>query len=229
MAGNNLATARHDLQRWHERLDTSGIFRSRNRFWVRLAATVAVAAEIVSSGDKILSFDAERVTTWLIDEMKERLEIAVEMSDAWHIDALARFLEDNSQNQLGVSGPFVPGQTGADIFLKPTRELRVRTERSTARMYISRPALRDWCVKHGMNLRDMIKAMIAEWFCLNQSKNLTLGAGTDYAGARVRCLEINTLHARMSGLAVGGGGDVVPFARPERRDRYDDEYKDVPF
>jgi hypothetical protein len=74
-------------------------------------------------------------------------------------------------------------------------------------------ALRDWCVKRGVNLREFIAELSEAGVCLNQWKYVTLGAGTDYTSARVRCLEIDGNHEKVSGLFGDESADVLPFRR----------------
>ena len=223
----NIAAARHELERWYSQIEKAGAFTTEHRFWMRLAATVAVAAEIVTSGEKILSFDAARVVKWLVDQMVARIGVSTK---DWAFEALGQFINASQTNQIVVEGPFLRGQTAGYVFVKPTRELHIRRERDGGKVYIDRQALRGWCVKRGINMRELTNDLFDAGVCLNQSKNVTLGAGTDYSSSQVRCIEVDGLHEKVSGLFRGESADVLPFKRPvdpNNDDRYggvSDEY-----
>jgi hypothetical protein len=223
----NVAAARHELEKWHSRIEQSGPFTTEHRFWIRLAATVAVAAEIITSGEKILSFDAERIVKWLVDQMAERVKPKSE--DEWALDILGQFVNQHSQNQIVVDGPFIPGQTAAYIWVKPTRELYIRKERDGGKVYIDREALQNWCVKRGINTREFIENLINNGVCVDQWRKVTLGAGTDYTSMRVRTLQIDGQHPKVSGLFHTESADVVPFRRREHPNSDEDLEVDMPY
>jgi hypothetical protein len=134
--------------------------------------------------------------------------------------------------QIVVDGPFFPGEVGGTVHVKPTKELLIRRERQGGKMYISKDALKSWCVKKGVNMREMINLLAAEDVLLSKAKTITLGAGTDYATTRVTCIEIEGYHSKLGNMfRPESKADVLPFA-PRRDPNNDDSLggvKDIPY
>jgi Domain of unknown function (DUF927) len=209
----NLAKARHDLDKYSKELWSTTGLPQQYRFWIRLAASIAVAGEIVK-GVGLLEFSPSRIMEWLVAQMRTAASTSFDgEDDNWPLRSIGQFLNAHSaHSHVAVDGPFVPGQTGQHVFVKPTREIAMRSERSNGRIYISKDALRAWAVKQGVNMRDLIVGLLDKGVCLSTSRNLTLGAGTDYAGARVTCIELD-------GRMIAGGmieqpQNVLPLRRP---------------
>jgi hypothetical protein len=208
----NLAKARHGLEKYSKDMWQATGLPQQYRFWVRLAASIAVASEIVK-GIGLLEFSPQRILEWLVKEMKAGAEYSFDEDDGtWILAEISRFvLEKSAGSTVGVEGPFFPGQTGATVLVKPTREIMMRTERSNGRIYIAKSALRDWAVKQGVNMRDLIQGLVKIGVCLNVAKSLTLGAGTDFATGQVKCLELDGRHPAFSGVMVDQKQNVLPL------------------
>jgi Domain of unknown function (DUF927) len=211
----NLNKAKHDLEAIIPKLWAETKLPQEFRFWIRLAASIGIAAEIVK-GIGLLQFRPARIMEWLVAQMKEAAEASFdeESADQWAPRALGLFLNTfGAHGHIAVDGPFVPGQVGGFVHIKPTREIVMRSERSNGRIYISKDALRTWAVKNGLDLRTMVDALVTNGVCLNTARFLTLGAGTDYAGGRVRCIELDG--RRIAGGMIENTQNVLPLRRSD--------------
>jgi len=80
-----------------------------------------------------------------------------------------------------------------DVLAEPNRELAVRQEVDTGRIYISRAIFRQYCLERGINFQRAMFDMLKKNILLRENMLKVLGADTKFESGRVRCLEIDSV------------------------------------
>jgi Domain of unknown function (DUF927) len=185
--------------------------QSPHRFWVRTIAAIAVAGVIVKKLG-LIDFSVDRIMQWLLTrEFIVNVE-SIKRSD-WALPALAEFLNESIGNALVMPGPFVVGQKPRPL-QEPRFKLTIRYEVMGHRCVIAQSALREWLVEKEQSFQEFVRALEARGVITRRRMQATLGAGTDIPGGQVWCVEINTAHEAIAGMApVPVKDNVVAIGR----------------
>jgi hypothetical protein len=212
----NLAWAKEKLFKteqeiWH-RMEING--EAKYRFWVRTLAAWMVAATAVNKLD-IIRFEPERIFEWAIrhnlpgaDDYTAKVKTDTEYS----IHFLSGYIDAMNGHILRVAGPYSKGQKVQALINEPRGSIVGRYEKIGGRLYLSQTPLREWIADKRVNYRHLVRTLITAKVVLNFSKYVTLGAGTELPGGQVTCLEINSLHPAMLGMAENMANScILPF------------------
>lgn len=191
------------------------------RFWLRMGAAIAVAAEAARHLD-ILKFAPSRIIGWMKKEMETLASgTAFIRKDASMV--LGEFLNEHVRNILVVQGGndrFTFQRQIAPIHM-PTGELIVRYEVKTEKVFISEKPFRTWLNKRGYPQKEFFRELQATGCVVNQRTFRTLSAGTALPGGQVNCLEVEATHPSIAGsLPVEAGaptGNIIPLMGGQKR------------
>lgn len=182
-------------------LITSG----KDRYVTYLLATMHCAAEITTKLE-ILSFHVPRIMEWVIERAKERVADKITQSAA---EILNQFIIEHNMDCLIVEEPFNANKT-TNVLRFPLRNLMMRMEKTTQRLYIPAQALRQWCADKNHNFIKLQRELEHESIVLNRNRITTLTAGTDFPPARLPCWEVAlNCKSMKGGLAIEAGTDIA--------------------
>jgi hypothetical protein len=183
-----------------ERFDMATSVGSVGRFWTATAAVNLVGARVAISAGVLpwTKADLQRLEQWVIQQIRG---IARTINEgATTPEALiAEYLDEHVSDMLVVGAPT---GIGYPVVTHPKRELNIRHEPATNTIWVSRASLKAYCQKRHANFNDvaehLIKAKVITRWDHNNKK--ILGTGTQYSGAQVRVLTINTAHPSLAGV-----------------------------
>lgn len=182
---------------------------SKYRFWIRTIAAIAVAGVIVKQLG-LIEFSVERILNWLFDQVKER---GSGDPNAWAINALSEFLNQNRDATLAVPRPYQHGEKMRPL-QEPRQRLAIRYEVSTQRYLIACTTLREWLIEKERSYQELVKSLEAQGVVTRRRAQATLGAGTDIPGGQVWCVEVNGSHELLAGIhPVVQDDNVIPLAK----------------
>ena len=173
----------------------------RHRIRVHFLACLWVACEIVT-GIGLLEFDVGRIMAYAFQEMDRMVSGTSEQKDAMAQapDLLGRFLNEHVGEVLTVAEPFRHGKQCSVMGRPPLRRVIMRHELASGRLLIAVKPFGDWMIKHTrLPARDAATALEKLGVVTRKKHRATLGAGTDFAGAPVDCIELDMAHPLMSG------------------------------
>ena len=185
-------------------------FESKHRFWVRTIAAIIVAGVIVK-GLGLVDFSIDRIIGWLFEQIKGQLRLKAGSAD-WAVSTLSAYLNDMVSEKLVVTGPYKDCKSQHPSHT-PRVKLSIRQELSPPRYYIAVTSLREWLIEHELSYREFIDQLLKFGIMMRHDMRLNLGAGTDYAGGQVKCVEINGAHETLAG--IGEVSNVVPIRAAE--------------
>lgn len=209
------------LPKWTEQVWKKTNLNNEHRFWVRTIASV-MAAGVVVNKLGILDFSTDRIVDWAMENVGGMRATAA-ASKADPCDVFARFLAENMTSTLVVATAWKP-KTELRPLIEPRRELQVRYEKDTKRVYVNEYFLRKWLAENNVNIREFLRRMKELNVLLKDGRRITLGAGTDYASGQSTCFEIDGANP-----LVRGGVRIVEDATPpvphreNRLERYQEE------
>ncbi len=194
------------LPKWTEQVWKKTNLNNEHRFWVRTIASV-MAAGVVVNKLGILDFSTDRIVDWAMENVGGmRANSAVSKADP--CDVFARFLAENMTSTLVVASAWKP-KTELRPLIEPRRELQVRYEKDTKRVYVNEYFMRKWLVENNVSIREFLRRMKELNVLLKDGRRITLGAGTDYASGQSTCYEIDGANP-----LVRGGVRIVEEATP---------------
>lgn len=165
-----------------------------DRYTVRVLACAGVAAKLLNKLG-ILTFDETKLMAWAMQKAIEATATRREFSqDA--LTVLMRFLREHSDNCLFTGGPFIRTKPPI-IFREPRREINMRLEDSTNRLYVSSDALRRWCQLNNCPYTPIIKDLEEQQIVLNRGRMTQLSAGSSIPPVRCLCWEIDLTHPKV--------------------------------
>ena len=179
---------------------------NEHRFWVRTIASV-MAAGVVVNKLGILDFSTDRIVDWAMENVGGMRATAA-ASRADPCDVFARFLAESMTSTLVVASAWKP-KVELRPLIEPRRELQVRYEKDTKRVYVNEYFLRKWLVENNVSIREFLRRMKEMNMLLKDGRRVTLGAGTDYASGQSTCFEIDGATP-----LVRGGVRIVEEATP---------------
>jgi hypothetical protein len=152
------------------------------------------------------------IMTWPVDEDRESmiqqlLEVREDVKKLEMLpeDYLGAFLDEHSPNTLTMNAK-ASGNID-NVVSGPTRELYIRKELDTRRIFVSRDAFNRWCKLSHVHADRQILALFRSGVIVRDLLRRVLGAGTPYEGGQVSCFEIDL--NRLSGTMT-----VVPSLQP---------------
>lgn len=209
------------LPKWTEQVWEKTRLDNEHRFWVRTIASV-IAAGVLVNKLGILDFSPERITGWAMEYVQDRKTGSSSRRDP--VNSFSEFLSANIINTLVVATGWKP-RTQLRPLVEPRKELHIRYERDTGRIYVSKAFLRKWLVQAGVSIRTFETVMGSHNIMLKDTKAVTLGGGTDYASGQTACYEMDGMHPAISG-ALREVEKLVPGeTRKERVERYQESLK----
>ncbi|HEY1491485.1 MAG TPA: DUF927 domain-containing protein, partial [Steroidobacteraceae bacterium] len=181
-------------------------FDKRHRYWVRCFACAMVAGRIVNA-IHMLDFQASRVVGWAIERCQERKNNEGRRDN---VHVLNEALYEVWSSTVMVDTEWSPQRMCYVLNApNPNRGFLARRVRDSGRMYITRTWLRQWLVKHGINRTAFVKDLKARHVIVNDSRFITLGAGTELnTGGQIPCFEIDMHHTDMMGILQAAERDV---------------------
>lgn len=194
------------LPKWTEQVWKKTNLNNEHRFWVRTIASV-MAAGVVVNKLGILDFSTDRIVDWAMENVGGMRATAA-ASKADPCDVFARFLAESMTSTLVVASAWKP-KVELRPLIEPRRELQVRYEKDTKRVYVNEYFLRKWLVENNVSIREFLRRMKELNVLLKDGRRITLGAGTDYASGQSTCFEIDGANP-----LVRGGVRIVEEATP---------------
>jgi len=168
--------------------------RPEHRFIVWLLATMEVAAHILVKYG-ILCFDIDRIMNWVGQHATARTTGDVSNEAAFKLN---QFLSEHIGGCITVQGAFDPKKANMPPLRFPTRNLCMRMEMKTARLYIDNDTLKRWCAKHNTSFINMGRKLTESGILTGRSRAINLGAGTEIPSMRALCWEIDMSHPEVS-------------------------------
>lgn len=162
------------------------------RFWLLGTSVVWTAFEIATELG-LVKFDKVALRRWIIEQIKSMQGAATEANT----DVLEMFGEMMAEMQrglivtdtegdrrLGKPACFMPG------FGVPNSTITGRVVYDKKTIYLSQAVVRDWCVKKGINYREMELQLTGKGW-LRDVKRVALGKGTVMSVPQMKCMELD--------------------------------------
>jgi len=182
------------------------------RFWLRLAAVVAVAGTIVRHIG-LLEVSIDRILeNWLLPLMIDQSADGKQgdrQAKGWAYGALAHAIAKLKPHTLIVQGQYVTGKTMRPIET-PRDQIVARYETGLKRFTITTEALKNYAVEHNLPWLPWYREM-KRTGVISETKKVTLTAGTELAGALTYCYEINLRHRLLAEEPEIAETNIVPI------------------
>lgn len=135
---------------------------------------------------------------WAVDQIKSRSADTPEETPRDNaVQLLDAFLRLNANNTLRVDNAYKARMVQVPMLPKP-QKLVVRYERNTQRAYGTLREFKMFVIEHGSSWREVSSSLKELRIMLNERKKMTLGAGTEYAGQQVDCVEFDVSDPALS-------------------------------
>ena len=184
----NYIKVRNRVRDVNAQIDKRVQAKSEERFWTAWAACAIVAAEIAVQLDILPGFPVSNDADWIvrqIDHIRARVKGQLPVAS----ELMAEFLDAHLDATLTIGAK---GASNIDNVLhKPTRELSVRIEIDNHTAWINRAVFRHYCVEQGLNFNRSLLEMSRKNVITRDGVLKVLGADTQYAKGRVRCIQID--------------------------------------
>lgn len=162
---------------------------SQDRFWPAYAATAVVAVEVMNTLG-LTNYDTKALADWFVDTILH-LRLRKRENSRGSAEVVEEYLRvTRAKNTLvvrkdGVNGG--PPQVVAD----PTDGLLVRVEEYNNLAFLSQREFTTWLIKNQHDSTEIRKNLEAMGILVGRNKQVTLGRGTPWATAQVRCSVLN--------------------------------------
>jgi hypothetical protein len=195
---STIAYIRESVPRVTDQINDRAGLLADHRFWVRMAASVVIAGVIVRELN-LLEFSIQRITDWLIDQMKSRTSgTGNKRQDT---DYIVEYFTENINNVLVVKHEWRPKTATPPLNQNPIRQLYVRIEQDNNKAFILETSLNNYLLKMGVHRSAWIKRLADQGVLLGSGRYVTLGAGTTMNFGQAKCYVIDMAHPAMSGVA----------------------------
>jgi hypothetical protein len=161
---------------------------SKERYWTAGVACIMVAAEIASSLGLLPNFPVHSDCLWLYELLKT-LRVMTVNNETPAGEMIAEFLDSELFNTLTISAK--ASNNIDNIAREPRGELNVRFEADNGVAYISKAALTKFCRERGFTLSRKLTDLKRDNILLQYDVLKVLGAGTNFAKGRVKCIEVD--------------------------------------
>ena len=157
------------------------------RIWVASIAVCYTAAQI-SNKLGLMNFPYEEDLTWMIAHLGQQRESMKEVRSTPR-DNLSAFLEKHFSHALILSAKNSGNLD--NVAHRPMGSLYIRHELDAGLLYVSRPALIDFCAELRIPFRRMEQSLMAEGVILSTNIQKVLGADTIHAKGQTRCWRVD--------------------------------------
>jgi len=136
-------------------------FTNRERFWSGVAAC-NIAGALFAKRLGLIDIDVGRVLKWVLKQFGQmREEIKPPVTN--HASVIGEYWAEHRSNSLVINGE-VDKRTGVELLpiAEPSRELIIRYEPDTMKLFIIAKKFRTWCSAHQITLKDVLNSLTAE-------------------------------------------------------------------
>jgi Domain of unknown function (DUF927) len=167
---------------------------TEHRFRVRLLGNIKLAALLAHDCGLVpRDVNVDEVIAWGVDQISVRTPAVTQtITLGLSSEALHEFLAENANNTLRVQFAYKPGIAQMPLGQKP-QKLVVRTESHTGRAYATVRDFKRFLVLRGYPFADVVTQLKNNGL-VEDTRKMTLGAGTEYNGVAVDCIAINITH-----------------------------------
>ena len=205
-------------------LNRTGDVDQGERIWGGAAAAIFVAGKLAYEWG-LVPFNIAEVERWFLGTQLNVMRSTIKSARRSELDVLSDYMEF-ANDQILVIGTMNPNLKMVDSALRvPRGKLSARHEMATKKMYISRSSLQQYCDLTKASYHQMLKVLSVPVtvdgkayppVITERDTRKMLGAGTDMAKGRTRCVEVNLNHPLVS--------DMVPelaasTEKPEASDK----------
>lgn len=163
------------------------------RFWM-FGAACAIYGACLAKSLGLIEFNPIRVLPWIYSTiLGMRGAVAEAKND--EVTMLASFIDETQRERIVVYKGLVEGAISMDHAVGSSAKLSQRLEKDTARLYINRQTIKEWCGTKGYEYRIMRDKLRQRKILLPDDKLVTLGKGTNYAGFQLWCWVIDLRHS----------------------------------
>lgn len=179
---------RNDLERFIELFKAKAQCRSEERMWVASVCCCLFGAKLmVDLG--LARFDVRRLVQWAIQRMRlARGEVDDVFTDPHEL--FGQYLNESIDNRLTVQQITHGDRVTFAVHRGPRGEMHLRYDNTEMRLWISKTHLRRWLAEHHEDYDRLYQWLKVNNLLVRESAK-NLAAGTDYAAATVKTLEIN--------------------------------------
>ena len=177
---------------WHAKLRLP----EKYRFWRRLLSCVTVAGVLVRHLN-LLDLSIDRINLWLYNTVMEKAGGPVAARDMeWQTRELAAFVASMAAHTLTVAGTWEKNKAMRPI-TTPRDGVLARYETGSKRFTVSVTEIKRYAGERALAWEEWRK-WLTEKGIIGEMKKITLVAGTEIAGAQLRCYEIDLNHPLMT-------------------------------
>jgi hypothetical protein len=134
---------------------------NRERFWSATAAC-NIGGAIFAKRLGLIDIDIARVFKWMLKEFTQMRE-EIKPPSTNHAGVIGEYWSEHRSNTLVINDQ-VDKRTGVEMLpiLEPTRELILRMEPDTKKLFIIAKKFRKWCSEHQITLKDVLNSLTAD-------------------------------------------------------------------
>lgn len=159
------------------------------RFWIALVAAT-IYGGIMASELGLVNFRVAPVYKWALDRIRANRLVRIDATVGADI-ALARFIDEHTSGRLIVSTEGTGKNSFTSVVQAPRGPLVMAQDIGPGGgdryLYISRPAVRNWIGKLGLDPVHVEDWLTRNGMLLDTQAVRVLGANTEYAGRSQRC------------------------------------------
>jgi hypothetical protein len=176
---DNLEDAIDTVIQVQQKLDEEIGLTNRERFWSAVVACNIAGALLAKDIGVLPDFDIGRVYRWVVKEVKVMRSEVKAPSASNQASVIGEFMNEHRASTLVINAQ-VDNRTGMEqlpIVEPKFNDLFVRIEPDEKLLYINAKQLRQYCSKHQITLKEVLKGLEADGIYLAQIKK-RLSKGT---------------------------------------------------
>jgi hypothetical protein len=176
---DNLEDAINTVVQVQQKLDEEIGLTNRERFWSAVVACNIAGALLAKDIGVLPDFDIGRVYRWVVKEVKIMRSEVKAPSASNQASVIGEFMNEHRASTLVINAQ-VDNRTGMEqlpIVEPKFNDLFVRIEPDEKLLYINAKQLRQYCSKHQITLKEVLKGLEADGIYLAQIKK-RLSKGT---------------------------------------------------
>jgi len=176
---DNLEDAINTVIQVQQKLDEEIGLTNRERFWSAVVACNIAGALLAKDIGVLPDFDIGRVYRWVVKEVKVMRSEVKAPSASNQASVIGEFMNEHRASTLVINAQ-VDNRTGMEqlpIVEPKFNDLFVRIEPDEKLLYINAKQLRQYCSKHQITLKEVLKGLEADGIYLAQIKK-RLSKGT---------------------------------------------------
>jgi len=178
-------------------LDTLKRISARERFWsAGIACGLAMGKVLRKMG--FIDWDLNSLTSFAsayLDEARGD----VSDSNLSATSTISELLEAFGPHTLVVNSDIGKGNMNMRPLKEPWGEMWARCEMDVRKVYMSREQLKKICAEKTIDMHELQLELLSSGVLLDPSAQKTLGAGTDFEKAKIRCWIIDLDHPALAG------------------------------